>query len=39
METAKQLDDALMQAVLSGNAEEDGSNGYALAKDPASRAL
>jgi hypothetical protein len=38
-ETAKQLDAASMQAVLSGNAEEDDSNGYALAKDPASRAL
>ena len=38
-ETAKQLDDALMLAVRSGNAEEDDSSGYALAKDPASRAL
>jgi len=38
-ETGKQLDDAIMQAVRSGHAEEDDSNGYALAKDPASRAL
>lgn len=38
-ETAKELDDALLQAVRSGNAGEDDSNGYALAKDPASRAL
>ena len=37
--TGKKLDDALMQAVQQGRSEEDDSNGYALAKDPASRAL
>ncbi len=39
VELSSRTDDALEAAIVKGEAEEDDSQGYALAKDPATRAL